>query len=224
MSGPETSSIGKISRLSSSHLNGFVIPGARPMSDSEPIKPPANLYRLTVAEYDRILHSGAIPKEDKVELIEGLIVHKESPDRSYPLAAKQAMLALLRVIPPGWHVASEKPVVASKWSKPEPDLAVVKGQARDYLERDITASDVALVVKIARTHLEQDRGIMAQVYASSGIPAYWLLNLAEERIEAYSNPAEGQYQVRTDYQFGQDVRLVVQGIDAGTIPVTDVLP
>ena len=194
------------------------------MSDPKQTTPPSGAYRLTVEEYDRIIKSGVIPKEDRVELIEGFLVTKEPPDPSYPLAAKQTMLALLRVVPPGWHVVSEKPVVVSERSKPEPDLAVVKGEARDYLNRDITAQDVALVVKIARTKLEHDRDFMAQVYASSGIPAYWVLNLADERIEAYTDPATERYVTRNDYQFGQDVPLVVRGVDAGAIPVTDVLP
>ncbi len=185
------------------------------MSDAEKTTPPPNLYRLTVEEYDRIIQSGVIGKDEKVELIDGLIVRKETRDRSYPLAAKQAMLALVRVVPPGWHVASEKSIVVSSRSKPEPDLVVVKGQPRDYLERDITATDVAVVVKIAQTRLEQDRTVMAQVYASSGIPVYWILNVAEEKIEVFRNPASEQYQAREEYRFGQEVPLVVQGIAAG---------
>jgi len=194
------------------------------MSDANQIGPPSNYYRLTVDEFDRIVQSGALGKQDRLQLIDGLICRIEPPDRSYPLAAKQAMLALLRVVPPGWHVASERPLVASQWSKPEPDLSVVKGQARDYLQRNITPGDVALVVKIAQTHLDLDRTVMARVYAASGIPAYWVLNVAAERIEVYSNPAADHYQAHNDYVFGQEVPLVIQGTNAGSIPVTDVLP
>jgi Uma2 family endonuclease len=194
------------------------------MSEANETKLPPNLYRLSVERYDLIVQLGVIGKQDKVELIEGLIVRKEPGDRSHSLAAKQAMLALLRVLPPGWHVASEKPVVASDWSKPEPDLAVVRGQARDYVERDIIAADVAIVVKIAQSSLECDRTVMARIYATSGIPVYWVLNLVDLQIEVYRKPASGHYDVREDFQFGKEVPLVIQGADVGPIPVVDVLP
>lgn len=194
------------------------------MPEPDQTNPARDLYRLSVEEYDRIVRSGALRGEDRVELIDGFIVQKDTRDRSHPLAAKQAMLALLTVVPPGWHVASERPVVTSSRSKPEPDLAVVKGEARDFLERDITAVDVALVVKIAQSRLECDRTVMAPIYAASGIPTYWILNVAEEQIEVYSNPASGHYQAHEDYRFGQEVPLLIEGTDAGPVPVTDVLP
>jgi len=194
------------------------------MSDSNKTNPPANLYRLNVEEFNRIIHLGVFETQDQVELIEGLIVRKPPGDKSHPLAAKQAMLALLRVLSPGWHVASSKPVVASQWSKPEPDLAVVRGEARDYLERDIRAGDVVLVVKIAKSTLEIDRTFMARVYAGSGIPVYWILNLVEQQIEVYRKPAPDHYESREDYHFGQAVPFLIEGIDIGPIPVEEILP
>jgi len=194
------------------------------MPDFNDTTPPASPLRLSVEQYDELVQSGIIGKQDKVELIEGLLVRKAPGDKSHPLAAKQAMLALLRVLSPGWHVASEKPVVASEWSKPEPDLAVVRGQGRDYLQRDVTAADVALVVKIAQSSLECDRTVMARLYANSGIPVYWILNLVDQQIEVYSRPASDHYESREDFQFSQAVHLVIQGIDVGPIPVEDVLP
>jgi Uma2 family endonuclease len=194
------------------------------MSDASDAPPTSNPHRLRVDEFDKMVHSGVLGAQDRVELIDGQVVAKAPGDRSYPLTAKQAMLALLRVVPAGWHVASGKPVVASLWDKPEPDLAVVRGQARDYLTRDIPAGDVALAVSISEISLERDRDILARVYASSGIPAYWVLNLVGHQVEVYSKPASGRYESREDYQFGQELPLLVQGIDVGPIPVEDVLP
>ena len=57
---------------------------------------------------------------------------------------------------PGWHVAKEDPLVVSDFSEPEPDLAIVRGVAEDYAERDVTAADVALVGEIAESTLLAD--------------------------------------------------------------------
>ncbi len=43
------------------------------MSDATATKLPANLYRLSVERYERIMQLGVIEKQDRVELVEGLI-------------------------------------------------------------------------------------------------------------------------------------------------------
>ena len=53
-------------------------------------------------------------------------------------------------------------MVASDWSKPEPDLAIVRGDVEDYSDRDVTAADIALVVEISAATLIDDRTAMAQ--------------------------------------------------------------
>ena len=98
------------------------------------------------------------------------------------------------MIPPGWHVAKEDPVVASDWSKPEPDLAIVRGTADDYLDRDVTAADVALAIEIAESSLSIDQNEMARVYASSRISVYWIVNLVDRQLEVYTNPGPNGYQ------------------------------
>jgi len=71
---------------------------------------------------------------------------------------------------------------------------------------------------------EYDRSLMAQIYAASGIPVYWVLNLADQQIEVFKKPAADHYEARDEFHFGQEVPLVIQGQSAGVIPVEDVLP
>jgi Uma2 family endonuclease len=42
-------------------------------------------------------------------------------------------------------------------SEPEPDVVVVRGNTRDYLDRHPGSQDLALVVEIADSTLERDR-------------------------------------------------------------------
>ena len=76
-------------------------------------------------------------------------------------------------------------------SEPEPDLAVVPGVIDDY--RDQHPSTAALVVEVADTNLEFDRTRKATVYATAGIPDYWILNLVDRRLEIYRQPAGAVY-------------------------------
>jgi Uma2 family endonuclease len=183
-----------------------------------------SLYRLTVKQYDKMVQDGTLEQNNRVELIEGLLLSKMGRNRPHVVAAKQGFAALSAIVPPGWHVAKEDPITVSNWSKPEPDLAIIRGQARDYLHHDVTPADVALVVEIAESSLSADRLEMHRLYATSNIPAYWIVNLVEAQIEVYTDSDQSTYQQMTVYKPGQEIPLVIDGIRIDQISATDLLP
>jgi Uma2 family endonuclease len=202
-------------------------------SMAQPVPPPisvspslaARLSRLTVDQYDRMVENGTIGDTEELELIEGLLVTKMGRNRPHVQAGKMGLEALLRIVPPGWHVAKEDPFVASDWSKPEPDLALVRGRVADYSGRDVTATDLGLVVEIADSSLAEDRHVMGRLYAAGGIPAYWIINLIDRRVEVYNDPdPAGGYRRETVFRPGDEIPVVLDGLDAGPIPVMDLLP
>lgn len=71
-------------------------------------------------------------------------------------------------------------------SQPEPDIAVVKGSARDYAVAHPTTA--LLVVEVAESTLAFDRGEKASLYAGAGISEYWVLNLVARRLEVSRDP------------------------------------
>jgi len=182
------------------------------------------LYRLTVVQFDKLVDAGVIAEDDRVELIEGLLVTKMGKKRPHVQAGVHGLGLLSRVVPPTWHVRREDPIVTSAWGKPEPDLAVVRGRAADYDDRDVTATDVALVVEIAESSLSIDRSEMALVYSSSGIPVYWIVNLVDGQVEVYSDPGPAGYQSTQVIKPGQDVPVVLDGLEVGRIAAKDLLP
>ena len=182
------------------------------------------LYRLTVQQYDRMIRDGIIREADRVELVEGLVVTKMGRNRPHVQAGVKGLRLLSALVPANWHVRKEDPIVVSDWSKPEPDLAVVRGRDADYDERDVTSADVAIVVEIADSSLTADREDMARVYSASGIPIYWIINLVEQRVEVYSNPGSAGYQSTQILKPGQDVPVVIDGVHVGQIGVSELLP
>ncbi len=182
-----------------------------------------SLYRLTVRQFERMLADGTIADDERVELIEGLLVGRPRRSRGEIAAGNKGLRVLWRMIPPGWHVAKGVPILTSDWSRPEPDLAVIRGVVEDDDARAITADDTALVVEIAGTNLASDRSDMARVYAIAGIPVYWIVNLAEGQVEIFSQPGRDAYQACDVLGRGQDVPVVVAGIEVGWIAVSDLL-
>jgi Uma2 family endonuclease len=185
----------------------------------------ARLSRLTVGQYDRMIENGTIGDAEDVELIEGLLVTKMGRNRPHVQAGKKGLAALLRITPPGWHIAKEDPVVASDYSKPEPDLALVRGHVEEYANRDVTAGDLGLIVEIADSSLAADREVMGRLYAACGIPFYWIINLVDQWVESYTipDPTRG-YRSRVDFRPGEEIPVVVDGQEVGRIAVLELLP
>ena len=110
----------------------------------------------------------------------------------------------------------------------EPDIAIVRGTARDYVDENPGAANLALVVEISDSTLARDQGFKKDIYAKAGIPAYWIINLVERRVEVYTNPGgvadKPDYRERRDYTEADDVPLVIGGEEVARIPVRELLP
>jgi Uma2 family endonuclease len=184
----------------------------------------ARLFRLTVGQYDKIVASGIIAEIKRVELIEGLLVAKMGRNRPHVQSGKRGFRAIERLLPAGWHVSKEDPVVVSEGSKPEPDLSVVRGEIEDFDHRDVTAADVALVVEIAESSLSVDRLEMKRIYSASRIPVYWIVNLIDRQLEVYTDPDRGEYRTTTILNADQNVEIILDGVAVGSIAVADLLP
>ena len=182
-----------------------------------------SLYRLTVRQFRRMIDDGTIAEDERIELIEGLLVTKPRRHRPYIVAGNKGLRILWRMVPPGWHVAKGVPILTSDWSRPEPDLAVIRGVVDDYDDREATADDTALVAEIADANLPADRADMSRVYAAAGIPVYWIINLVDRQVEVYSDPRPGEYGSRQVFMPGQAVPVVIDGRPVGQVAVDDIL-
>jgi Uma2 family endonuclease len=84
------------------------------------------------------------------------------------------------------HLRIQLPLTLTPLDEPYPDIAVVPGSPRDYKEHHPTHA--LLVVEIAEASLKTDREVKGSLYASVGIPEYWLVNLKAGEIEVYRDP------------------------------------
>ena len=80
----------------------------------------------------------------------------------------------------------------------------------------------ALVVEVAHRSIHHDRMTKLRLYAACGIPEYWIVDLAEGKVEVYREPAGNTYQDMR-YLDARDVVAPLGRPDA-RIPVDDVLP
>ncbi len=155
-----------------------------------------------------------------MELLEGEILER-SPERSRHAAAVDlAFEALRRAFPASYSIRVQHPLALSGSSEPEPDLAVVAGSARDYVDRHPTTA--ALVVEVSDSSLEYDRTRKARVYAAAGILDYWIVNIVEGALELRRDPGTSGYRSVRRLAPGETVTpLAAQGMP---VTVSDLLP
>ncbi|MEO1230778.1 MAG: Uma2 family endonuclease [Myxococcota bacterium] len=102
--------------------------------------------------------------DDRVELLEGLLVRKTTKNPPHRIANRRTRIALEEVLPAGWYAEAQEPIVTSD-SEPEPDVAVIRGRTEDDHTSNPPASAAALVVEIAEATLLRDRRTKARLYA-----------------------------------------------------------
>ena len=130
-------------------------------------------------------------------------------------------------MPAGWYVDTQEPVTTTD-SEPEPDVAVVRGDLDDYLDRHPGPHEVALVVEVADSTLRRDRGTKKRLYARAGIPVYWIANLIESRFEVYTDPTgpaeQPDYRQQQEYGPADEIPVVLVEKEVGRLVVRDLLP
>jgi Uma2 family endonuclease len=144
------------------------------------------LWKLTRVRYDRMVDAGILGENDKVELLDGLLVVREPQGSRHPTAVILVRGAVEKAFGPRYHVREEKPVALDRLSEPEPDVVVVTGRPRDY--SDAHPSRPVLIVEVADTSLRLDRVRKGTLYARAGIAEYWVLNLVDDVLEVYRKP------------------------------------
>ena len=187
----------------------------------------ALIHRLTVQQYRAMALAGILTSDDQVELLEGWLVEKMTKNPPHRIATRRARLALEGVVPPGWYVDTQEPIVTAD-SEPEPDAAVIRGRTEDYADSHPAAEHVGLVVEVADATLLRDRHLKARVYARARIPRYVIVNRFDRCVEAYSEPSRGteppRYERVETLRAGQTMAVILDGTEVGRIRIDDLLP
>ncbi len=172
-------------------------------------------------DYERLVEVGIFESRDGVELLNGKIINM-SPQNSPHATSYQLLEDFLRgAYQEGASVRGQLPIALDARSEPEPDLAVVRGEIRDFVQRHPSAEDVVLLVEVAEASIEKDRGEKLAAYARAGITEYWIVDLNENTLEVCRQPEGEGYADRVVLKKGDKVSPI--GIEAG-VSVEELLP
>src|SRR5947199_6487187 len=174
--------------------------------------------RWTRREYSRLIDVGVLHEDDPIELLEGRLVVAEPQHTPHATAIDLAGEALRQAFGAGWRVRIQLPLGLGPDSEPEPDVAVVRGDARDFLaDHPPTA---ALVVEVSDAGLELDRRLKARIYAR-------VVNLVDRVVEVHRDPIAARRR-RSRYRdvtaIAARERIVPLAAPFSSILIADLLP
>ncbi len=191
-------------------------------------KPPPIPPRLTREQYlelDRLGHFD----HRRVELIYGEVVEMSPINWPHALGVDLVSQALTTVFAVGFFVRMQQafPVPSEPiGSMPQPDVAVISGAPRDYTDHPTTA---ALLVEVSASTLAFDTTEKAEMYATAGVPEYWVLDVENRQLHVFRDPAPLQAELevtayRTRLTLAPADRVSPLAAPNASILVSDLLP
>ena len=189
--------------------------------------PPFQFWRITVARYHEMLEAGFLTENDRLELLEGYLIEKMTVNPPHSFTTDQIRDELMATLKSGYFVKSQQPITTDG-SEPEPDVIVVQGNKRDFVNRHPQPQDVPLVIEVSDSTLYQDQTWKKRIYAQASIATYWIDNLSERQIEVYSQPSgpsdNPTYHQLITYREADEIPVILNNQEIAQLSVRDLLP
>jgi Uma2 family endonuclease len=164
----------------------------------------------------------------RVCLLHGEIIEMAAMKEPHWSGISLVVSAMRRAFPVGHNVRVQAPLDVNTANDPEPDVVVVPGDERTYRDSPTAppATDALVVVEVAHTTLDQDITTKAELYATAGVPDYWVLDVENDRLLVFRDPQPVAdavaYQTCLTLTSADTVALLaVPGVP---IPVADLIP
>ena len=164
---------------------------------------PAEVIRpLRRVEYDQLVALGVF-QDERIELLDGALYQMSPIGVPHNFAVQELTEFLVLALHGRAKVRPQMSFAASELSEPEPDLTITPLVSWDAEQ----ANQAHLIIEVAESSLAIDRGRKRRLYASCGVPEYWIVNLPERCIEVYTVPEGNAYARVEKYEPGQSIRL-----------------
>lgn len=176
---------------------------------------------FTADEYHRLAEVGILHEDDRVELLDGVIVEMSPIGVSHASCVDRLMALLQRRYGDRAIIRVQGPIRLNMYSEPQPDLSILKPRADFYGGAHPGPSDVLAVIEVADTSLRFDRDVKMPLYARAGIAECWLIDLGTDTVEVFTQPSSTGY--LASHVASRGDRLPTHALASIDLTVTDVL-
>ena len=148
---------------------------------------------FTVEDAFRMVETGILLQDERVELIEGEFVPMNAKNRTHQRVQDDLTMAMARMLPVGLRIGVEPTLQLSETTFLSPDLVVY----RQFRGERLTPDDILLAVEVAVSSLSFDLGRKAELMAHYGVVEYWVVDAQRLDITIHREPrADGYGSIR----------------------------
>jgi Uma2 family endonuclease len=166
----------------------FTLPPLRPATRAAEGLP---RWRWTVAETERLAAAGFFNEYDRFELLGGEIVPVMSPaGRRHETVRLELAHRMARLAREDVMVAQEPQFNLNPDTFVKPDILVHPHAIKTY---DLQGTQAFLVIEVAETSLSYDLKTKLPLYASHGVPEYWVINAVTLMTTVHLLPSGSVY-------------------------------
>ena len=166
---------------------------------------PEGRVRFSREAYQRMCEAGFFGPDAQVELLDGEILMMSPIGPLQGALVRRLTRFFIKHLPESIECSVQLPIVAGNHSEPEPDIALIRCRDDDYQHEHPSTADVVLLVEVAQSSLAYDLGRKLQIYASSGIPEYWVVDAGQKLIIVHRAPVGSEYQFAEAFAAGTSV-------------------
>lgn len=149
--------------------------------------------RFTVEQYERMVETGVIQPEERVELLDGEVVEMAPIGPPHSSRVDRCNVYLGRALGSDVIIRVQSPVRLSDLSMPEPDLTVLGWRDDFYGTRHPTVADVLLLIEVGDSSVRFDREVKLPLYAAASVNEVWLMDVQARTISIFLEPGLGGY-------------------------------
>ncbi|MEM6397740.1 MAG: Uma2 family endonuclease [Bacteroidota bacterium] len=179
-------------------------------------------FRWTVERYHRLIESGQLDENDRLELMFGQIVPKMPIGKLHAQCLSLVLDYFFVKFGMSYSYRPQSPISLLGHSEPEPDFTIVERKNYALSKKHPTTEDILLLIEISDTTLAYDRGDKARLFAMAGIDEYWIINLEGQKLEVHlkPEPETGVYTQITHYKPGE----IAHSPFCGEVDPADLIP
>jgi len=165
--------------------------------------------------------TGVLTKYDRVELIDGEILELAPIGSKHSAITAHLHERFVLAVTSSATVIGGGSVNLGAYSMPQPDLMLLKRRADFYGERLPEVADILLLVEVSDSSLAFDQSTKLALYARSGVPEYWVIDVNGRRIVTYRGPSEAGYASKLEFTGEESVSP--QAFPNLKLPVKEIL-
>jgi Uma2 family endonuclease len=153
--------------------------------------------RFDVDQFKRMGEAGIFAPDARIELLEGELLTMAPIGHDHAFAVNAFAELLIRQLSSELaFISVQGPAIVSRFSELQPDLMLLRLPKDQYRRRKPRPADVLLLVEVSDSTLQFDRGRKVPIYARSGVPEVWIVDVNTPQLEVFRDPVDTGYRER----------------------------